>query len=353
MLMDQDTLQVFTALMYYDSVYQKKDQDGCFPMNMQDFADFIEMPIQTVLVVLRELWRHGIIYAESLAQTRGKGWHRYRINTETFGRYDGIKNSELKNHRIRIPSTDGNSQAVHVEKDREELQVESMTDKEKEFVEENPELRDILFGTYEPKHKPVERTINDVKDYNGKRPQLDVKYFIGKIPDVIDDDTEYMRYCNAAIYMLNGVKNWTDFLLHAGRLNRIQIAAQKSYSDEWIETRGTKVTRAQMKRTVECFQKARKRKYKYFRVKYSHLPDMGFHDMYEKLNIVPMPMETYRERMEAYCEEWKNRGRKGENNVPWTANGKLYDDEDDISAKEVEEIETTVNSVKFNVNGAR
>lgn len=350
--MDRYTQQVFSTLVYYDTVCVKKDQDGCFAFNIDSFCKFMGSSVPTTGAILRELRRLGIVFIESLVKTKGAGWARYRLNTEVYEKYDAIKNSELKNYKIVIPSlaskvVEEESKVVVKEVSEKKVVVETVSEKETKFIKENPDIAAILFAPQDEGSKPAERTINDVKDYDGRRPQYDVKYFLGKVPDVIDDDNEYKKYVNATFYSLNGVKNWTDFKLYDMRLRRVYRAAKKSMSDEWMETKGTKIMQSQLKKTLEYYRKTCERKFKYFRAKYTHLPDMGFTDMYELLNIVPMPLEAYRQHMEEFRQQWKNRGKKSENNVPWSVNGKLYDDENDISEHELNSITRFNNAVKF------
>ena len=139
--------------------------------------------------------------------------------------------------------------------------------------------------------------IGNIVDYDGNRPNLDVKYFIGKIPDVIDRKEELDRYIRAGLYKLKGVKNWVDYQLYYSRLKKIERSSLKSMEDGYEN--GYTIEKWQFKKMSEGIQRVSVGKFKYFMMKYSNRPyDSSLEELYQLLGITPLTLEEYRKRLE-------------------------------------------------------
>ena len=221
------------------------------------------------------------------------------------------------------------------------LTQDGLSETEKDFFKDNPELKSVFTDngniSYTGSVPPVKITIDRVKNYDGKRPVYDVKYFIGPVPDVISDKTEFDDYMNATLYQLRGVTNWTDYKLYEERLMKIYQAGEKSYSDEWMTVHGTTVMKYQFKSIRQKYQNALVRLYRYFMIKYSNLPYNGIDEMYQLLNIKPISTDEYQQRLKKAREN--NTSRKDDVNwQPWSFNGNTYEDEQYLSDEELDEI---------------
>lgn len=221
------------------------------------------------------------------------------------------------------------------------LTQDGLSETEKDFFKDNPELKSVFTDngniSYTGSVPPVKITIDRVKNYDGKRPGYDVKYFIGPVPDVISDKTEFDDYMNATLYQLRGVTNWTDYKLYEERLMKIYQAGEKSYTDEWMTVHGTTVMKYQFKSLRQKYQNALVRLYRYFMIKYSNLPYNGIDEMYQLLNIKPISVDEYQQRLKKAREN--NTSRKDDVNwQPWSFNGNTYEDEQYLSDEELDEI---------------
>lgn len=221
------------------------------------------------------------------------------------------------------------------------LTQDDLSETEKDFFKDNPELKSVFTDngniSYTGSVPPVKITIDRVKNYDGKRPGYDVKYFIGPVPDVISDKTEFDDYMNATLYQLRGVTNWTDYKLYEERLMKIYQAGEKSYTDEWMTVHGTTVMKYQFKSLCEKYQNVLTRLYRYFMIKYSNLPYNGIDEMYQLLNIKPISVDEYQQRLKKAREN--NTSRKDDVNwQPWSFNGNTYEDEQYLSDEELDEI---------------
>ena len=180
-------------------------------------------------------------------------------------------------------------------------------------------------------------TIDRVRNYDGKRPGYDVKYFFGQLPDVISDNAEFDKYMNATLYQLRGVNNWTDYRLYEERLMKIYQAGEKSYSDEWMTVHGTTVMKYQFKSLQVKYQNVLTRLYRYFMIKYSNLPYNGIDEMYQLLNIKPISNDEYQQRLKK--ARGNNTSRKDDINwQPWSFKGNTYEDEQYISDEELDDL---------------
>lgn len=217
------------------------------------------------------------------------------------------------------------------------LMQDDLSQTEKDFFKDHPELKSV-FGngniSYTSSVPPAKITIDRVRNYDGKRPGYDVKYFMGPVPDVISDKEEFERYMNATLYQLRGVTNWTDYKLYEERLMKIYHSGEKSYSDEWMTVHGTTVMKYQLKSLCEKYQNVLTRLYRYFMIKYSNLPYNGFDEMYETLGIRPISVDEYQQILKKARE--KNSSRKDDTNwQPWSFKGNTYEDEQYISDEEL------------------
>lgn len=410
MCMDKYTKEVFATLLYYDMV-AVKDDEGFFSFKFMDFVRFIKGSDKPINAIFNELDRLGIIEIRRTGKSNGKkgkgsDMNKYKINRSTFEDYDKIKNSEIVNNRINIPSyqpknpnhtnkrilTIGDENPNHKNdnnpnhngkdsmvgileqpysiynkyilntsnKEINQKDLESQgynntgdiltrekkeTRKEKSEVEQTTELHnegefrgDATIGNkianadlkseIKPQSEDKEfaligndsslagmytteqlssmdlsenvvqkMDIGNIVDYDGNRPNLDVKYFIGKIPDVIDRKEELDRYIRAGLYKLKGVKNWVDYQLYYSRLKKIERSSLKSMEDGYEN--GYTIEKWQFKKMSEGIQRVSVGKFKYFMMKYSNRPyDSSLEELYQLLGITPLTLEEYRKRLE-------------------------------------------------------
>ena len=430
MCMDKYTKEVFATLLYYDMI-AVKDNEGFFSFKFMDFVRFIKGSDKPINAIFNELDRLGIIEIRRTGKSNGKkgkgsDMNKYKINRSAFEDYDKIKNSEIVNNRINIPSyqpknpnhtnkriltisdenpnhtnkriltisdenpnhtnkrilTISDENPNHNGKDsmvgileqpysiynkyilypdtkeinqkdlesqgynntgdiltREKLEKESFKVEQTAKLQNEGEFRgdatignkianaDIkseiksqsedkefaligndssLAGMYTTEQlssmdlseNVVQKMdIGNIVDYDGNRPNLDVKYFIGKIPDVIDRKEELDRYIRAGLYKLKGVKNWVDYQLYYSRLKKIERSSLKSMEDGYEN--GYTIEKWQFKKMSEGIQRVSVGKFKYFMMKYSNRPyDSSLEELYQLLGITPLTLEEYRKRLE-------------------------------------------------------
>lgn len=150
-------------------------------------------------------------------------------------------------------------------------------------------------------------TLQMVRNYDGNRPNLDIKYFKNP-PSVIDEPTEFERYAKALLYQFRGVTNWTDYLGSRGMLNRLRKAGEASMTEEYMTTKGTRMEEYHIRRFNERYGKVDAILHKYFKLKLERLPYDGQNDMYSYFNATAMKYDAYKQtvgEIDAKQLKWK------------------------------------------------
>ena len=238
--------------------------------------------------------------------------------------------SEIKKEK-NIPSI-GNTLSEEVKDNNEStFNEETLSEEEKKIEEkikkESPSMvketnitegldfSSSLSSTGSEEVKPTEENKTEtknielqmVRNYDGNRPNLDIKYFKYP-PSVIDDPAEFERYAKALLYQFRGVTNWTDYLGSRGMLNRLRKAGEASMTEEYMTTKGTRMEEYHIRRFNERYGKVDAILHKYFKLKLDRLPYDGQNDMYSYFNATAMKYDAYKQtvgEIDAKQLKWK------------------------------------------------
>ena len=232
--------------------------------------------------------------------------------------------SEIKEKK-NIPSV-GNTLSEKVKSNNEETLSEEEKKRKEKNKKQSPSMVketnitegldfSSLSSTGSEEVKPTEENKTEaknielqmVRNYDGNRPNLDIKYFKYP-PSVIDDPAEFERYAKALLYQFRGVTNWTDYLGSRGMLNRLRKAGEASMTEEYMTTKGTKMEQYHIKRFNERYGKVDAILHKYFKLKLERLPYDGQNDMYSYFSATAMKYDAYKQtvgEIDAKQLKWK------------------------------------------------
>lgn len=222
----------------------------------------------------------------------------------------------------------------------EESEVLDWDNEDGKFMEITPkgkitsEMYDKMFGDdsvphYTGKTPPKQITLETFRNETGDLPVKDIKYYLSKnLPKVIDDAEEFKKWINATFYLLKGVKNWTDYLLHRETYGKILAAANRGYSPDY--KKGTTVEQWQIQRAKDSYYKMwGNYKYPYFEKKYSNEPyNVACEELYKTYGIIPMRLEDYRRIMDEKSGKKQEKINSDPNWQPFSMKGNTYADED-------------------------
>lgn len=256
------------------------------------------------------------------------GVHSYGVhNRETPIEYTSniiYNTSEIKKEKNK-PSV-GNTLSEEVKDNNETtFNEETLSEEEKEKnspsmvketnITEGLDFSSSLSSTGSEEVKPTEENKTEtknielqmVRNYDGNRPNLDIKYFKYP-PSVIDDPAEFERYAKALLYQFRGVTNWTDYIGSRGMLNRLRKAGEASMTEEYMTTKGTRMEEYHIRRFNERYGKVDAILHKYFKLKLERLPYDGQNDMYSYFNATAMKYDAYKQtvgEIDAKQLKWK------------------------------------------------
>lgn len=99
-LLDNNCRSVLFCLIQSSNYYSNKD--GFFFMTKETIGDLTNLSINVVTAAIDTLYINGIIKVTTVGKSKGKYVNHYKVNYESFTKYENLKIEELRNPELKI-----------------------------------------------------------------------------------------------------------------------------------------------------------------------------------------------------------------------------------------------------------
>lgn len=100
-LLDNNCRSVLFCLIQSSNYYSNKE-NGFFYMSKETIGDLTNLSINVVTAAIDTLYINGIIKVTTVGKSKGKYVNHYKVNYESFTKYENLKIEELRNPELKI-----------------------------------------------------------------------------------------------------------------------------------------------------------------------------------------------------------------------------------------------------------